>query len=136
MRSNSIKTKVMDDLRGFFKPEFLNRVDEIMIFNPLTKEMLRRIVDIQLKTMELYLKQQDIAIVLTEKAKDRLAERGFDQVYGARPLKRSIQREVLNPLATKLLDGTFSRGDVIEVDFEGDAAVFRKTTERREGVAT
>jgi ATP-dependent Clp protease ATP-binding subunit ClpB len=124
--SEDLKTAVMEDLREFFKPEFLNRVDEIIIFNPLSRELLRQIVDIQVGRMKKYLTLKGIDLVLTGAAKDRLAELGYDPVYGARPLKRSIQREVLNPLALKLLDGTFSEGDVIEVDFKDDSLQFRK----------
>jgi ATP-dependent Clp protease ATP-binding subunit ClpB len=130
-----LKERIMEDLRRFFKPEFLNRVDEIIIFNPLSKELLRQIVDIQVNRMKKYLNQKGIDIVLTDTAKERLAELGYDPVYGARPLKRCIQREILNPLALKLLDGTFREGDVVEVDFEDDKAVFRKVA-KAEAVTT
>lgn len=124
---DDIKHRVMEDLKKFFKPEFLNRVDDILIFNPLTKQLLRRIVDIQAGRMNKYLKQQGLELVLSDRAKDRLAERGFDPVYGARPLKRAIQTEVLNPLASQLLQGGFMKGDVIEADFdEKGNAVFKK----------
>jgi ATP-dependent Clp protease ATP-binding subunit ClpB len=122
----TLKGKVSEDLRKFFKPEFLNRVDETIIFNPLSRGLLRQIVDIQLQRMKRYLRDRDIALVLTEGAKEKLAEHGYDPVFGARPLKRCIQREVLNPLAPRLLDGTFKKGDVLEVDFEGEEAVFKK----------
>jgi ATP-dependent Clp protease ATP-binding subunit ClpB len=136
VEDTTFKDKVMEELRAFFKPEFLNRVDETIVFNPLARELLRRIVDIQLKRMKRYLRQQHIDLALTDRAKDRLAELGYDPVYGARPLKRSIQKEVLNPLALKLLDGTFRKGDVLEVDFVKDRAVFTRTGEAREEVAT
>jgi ATP-dependent Clp protease ATP-binding subunit ClpB len=128
----TLKDKVLEDLKSFFKPEFLNRVDEILVFNALTRELLRRIVDIQVNRMKRYLKQQHVDIVLTDGAKDRLAEIGFDPIYGARPLKRCIQREVLNPLAMKLLDGTFQKGDILEVDFKEDKAAFTRTGTREE----
>jgi len=124
-----LKEKVMEDLKAFFRPEFLNRVDEIIIFNPLTPEMLKEIVEIQIKRMKKYLKDKHIDIVLTEKAREYLAEKGYDPVYGARPLKRLIQREVLNPLAMKLLDRTFVEGDTVEVDYEGGEVRFRKVVE-------
>jgi ATP-dependent Clp protease ATP-binding subunit ClpB len=124
-----LKEKVMEDLKAFFRPEFLNRVDEIIIFNPLTPEMLKEIVEIQIKRMKKYLKDKHIDIVLTEKARAYLAEKGYDPVYGARPLKRLIQREVLNPLAMKLLDRTFVEGDTVEVDYEGGEVRFRKVVE-------
>jgi ATP-dependent Clp protease ATP-binding subunit ClpB len=121
-----LDSRVMQDLRGFFKPEFLNRVDEVIIFRPLTRELLRGIVDIQLGRMHRHLESQCVEIVLTEAAKDWIAGLGYDPVYGARPLKRAIQNEIMNPLAMKLLEGAFSRGDLIEVDVEDGAAVFRK----------
>jgi ATP-dependent Clp protease ATP-binding subunit ClpB len=123
---DALERRVMTDLRGFFKPEFLNRVDEIIVFHALDRALLRRIVEIQLDRMKKHLGQQGLDIVLGDAAKDRLADHGFDPVYGARPLKRAIQSEVLNPIATRVLDGTFSRGDRIEADIEGEALVFRK----------
>jgi ATP-dependent Clp protease ATP-binding subunit ClpB len=126
---DDLKESVMNDLKAFFKPEFLNRVDEIIIFNPLSKELLKQIVDIQVKKTKRYLLEKGIDLVLTNAAKARLGEIGFDPVYGARPLKRVIQREILNPLAIKLLDGTFREGDVVEVDVENDGLTFRKLLE-------
>ena len=120
-----IRKYVMEDLKKFFRPEFLNRVDEIIIFRALNKELLMRIVDIQIDRMKRYLTDKNVSVVLTDKAKAFLAEIGYDQVYGARPLKRAIQKEILTPLATKLLEGTFKSGDVIEVDMEMDRPVFR-----------
>jgi ATP-dependent Clp protease ATP-binding subunit ClpB len=120
-----IRKGVMDDLKKYFRPEFLNRVDEIIIFHALTKELLMKIVDIQIDRMKRYLKDRNLNIVLTENAKAFLAEIGYDQVYGARPLKRAIQKEILTPLATKLLEGRFKEGADIEVDMEGGKPVFR-----------
>lgn len=124
-----LKESVMHDLKAFFKPEFLNRVDEIIIFNPLSKDLLKQIVDIQVNRMKGYLREKGIDLVLTDAAKERLAEIGYDPVYGARPLKRAIQREILNPLAVKLLDRTFKEGDTVEVDFEDGQPIFRKRAE-------
>jgi ATP-dependent Clp protease ATP-binding subunit ClpB len=122
-----IRQGVMEDLRAHFKPEFLNRVDEITLFKPLTREMLRQVVEIQLGRMKRYLEHQCIEVTLTVAAKDRLAELGYDPVYGARPLKRAIQAEVLNPLATMILDGTFRKGDQVLVDASGEGGlVFAK----------
>ncbi|MDA8388883.1 MAG: ATP-dependent chaperone ClpB, partial [Nitrospiraceae bacterium] len=113
-----LKNKIMQDLKTNFKPEFLNRIDEIIIFNPLTSGLLAEIVEIQTNRMKRYLLEKGIDIALSARAKERLAELGFDPVYGARPLKRVIQREVLNPLAMKLLEGAFQEGDVVEVDVD------------------
>ncbi len=130
---DELKESVMNDLKAFFKPEFLNRVDEIIIFNPLSKDLLKQIVDIQVGRMKRYLLEKGIDLVLTDAAKERLGESGFDPVYGARPLKRTIQREILNPLAMRLLDGTFREGDVIRVDAEDDKLSFRKLAEAEVG---
>lgn len=121
-----LKDRVMADLKSFFKPEFLNRVDEIIIFNPLSEDLLKMIVDIQISRMKKYLQEKKIDIVLTDSAKEFIAKIGYDPVYGARPLKRAIQREILNPLALRLLDGTFKEGDVIEIDYLGDRLIFNK----------
>jgi ATP-dependent Clp protease ATP-binding subunit ClpB len=124
--NEEIREKIMEDLKTFFRPEFLNRVDEVIIFNPLTQELLKQIVDIQVQRMKKYIREKNIDIRLTDKAREYFAEIGFDPVYGARPLKRALQREILNPLSLRLLDGTFREGDVVEVDFEDNKLVFRK----------
>jgi len=121
-----IRKGVMDDLKAFFKPEFLNRVDEIIIFNLLSRELLIKIVDIQVERMKRYLKDRRLDLELTEKTKTFLTEVGFDQLYGARPLKRAIQNEILNPLAKSLIERTFKEGDVVLADMEGDKVVFHK----------
>jgi len=123
---DAFKEKVMDDLKGFFRPEFLNRIDEIIIFNPLTKDLLVRIVDIQLERMKKHVKERNIDLQLTESAKEYFAETGFDPVYGARPLKRILQKLILNELARKILDGTFLEGDTVEVDISGEKIIFSK----------
>jgi len=121
-----LKNRVMEDLKKFFRPEFLNRVDEIIIFNPLSKELLKQIVVIQINRMKKYLKEKKMDIVLTETAREHLAEIGYDPVYGARPLKRVIQKEVLNPLAKLLLEGKVAEGDTLEVDYKDGEMVFEK----------
>lgn len=133
-----IRKYVMEDLKKFFKPEFINRVDETIIFHALSKELLMKIVDIQIGRMKRYLKDKHVDIVLTDRIKAYLAEIGYDSLYGARPLKRAIQKEILNPLATQLLDGSFRTGDTIEADLENNAVVFRKAdvAEREEAETT
>ncbi len=121
-----IRKGVMEELKSFFKPEFLNRVDEIIIFHTLNKELLMKIVDIQISRMKRYLKDKHVDLMLTDRTKAYLAEVGYDSLYGARPLKRAIQKEILNPLATKLLEGAFRPGDVIEVDMQEGKVVFSK----------
>ncbi|HDH53705.1 MAG TPA: ATP-dependent chaperone ClpB [Nitrospirae bacterium] len=117
---------VMEELKSFFRPEFLNRVDEIIIFHTLSKELLMKIVEIQINHMKHYLKDKHVDLELTDRTKAFLAETGYDPVYGARPLKRAIQKEILNPLAAKLLEGAFEPGDIIEVDMQEDKVVFTK----------
>jgi ATP-dependent Clp protease ATP-binding subunit ClpB len=106
---------VMDELRNRFRPEFLNRVDEILIFNPLSVEDIRKIVDIQVRLLDRRLEERKITIELTDEAKDLLAEKGFDPFYGARPLKRLIQREIQDALALRILRGDIMEGDTVDV---------------------
>ena len=124
--NTELKEKIMDDLKTFFRPEFLNRVDEILVFNPLTKELLKQIVEIQVNRMKKYIGEKNVDIRLTESAKEYFADIGFDPIYGARPLKRALQREILNLLAMKMLDRTFGEGDTVIVDFEKDRIIFSK----------
>jgi ATP-dependent Clp protease ATP-binding subunit ClpB len=123
---DTFKEKIMEDLKGFFRPEFLNRIDEIIIFNSLTKELLKQIVDIQLERMKKYIQQKNIDVRLTGRAKEHFADIGFDPVYGARPLKRVLQNMVLNELARKILDSTFQEGDRVDVDFSDGKVIFSK----------
>ena len=123
---DEMRKMVMDALRSQFRPEFLNRVDDLIIFHPLGIEQLKNIVEIQLKHLMKRLADKKIVIELTDKAKEYLAKEGFDPVYGARPLKRIIQRDIQNPLALKLIDGTFKEGDKVKVDAEKGKLVFEK----------
>jgi ATP-dependent Clp protease ATP-binding subunit ClpB len=122
-----MRRRVMEALRQHFRPEFLNRVDDIIIFHPLDADVLKRIVDIQVGQVLKRLAERKIRIELTDDAKELLAEEGFDMVYGARPLKRAIQRDVLNPLAAKILSGEVKEGSAVVVDREGRRLVFRPT---------
>lgn len=127
VKSNAeIKEKIAEDLKTFFRPEFLNRVDEILIFNSLTKDILKQIVEIQVSRMKRFIQEKNIDISLTDRAKNYFADIGFDPVYGARPLKRALQKEILNPLALKILDKTFKEGDTVLVDFKKDKVTFKK----------
>ncbi|MGC8795887.1 ATP-dependent chaperone ClpB [Thermodesulfovibrio sp.] len=121
-----LKTKIMDDLRAFFRPEFLNRIDEIIIFNPLSREVMKEIIEIQINRIKQYLKQRKIDITLTEEAKEYIARIGYDPVYGARPLRRVLQKEILDPLAIKLIEGVFKEGDIVEVDFKDGKIIFNR----------
>jgi len=111
-----IETQVMAELRRHFRPEFLNRVDDVIVFRPLGDAELARIVELQLKRVEELLKERKIGLVVTEGARAAIVQEGTDPVFGARPLKRAIQRMVQNPLALRILEGEFGEGDVVRID--------------------
>jgi len=120
-----MKAAVMDIVAQHFRPEFLNRVDDAVVFHPLAKEHIRAIVDIQLGYLYARLADRDMKIILSDAARDRLADAGFDPVYGARPLKRAIQQQIENPLAQEILQGRFKPGDTIEVGVAEDHLEFQ-----------
>ena len=120
------RRQVMDALRDHFRPEFLNRIDEIIFFHALDREHMKRIIDIQVASLMKRLEERKIHVALTDAAKTRLVEEGYDPVYGARPLKRTIQRRVLDPLALRVLEGDFGEGDRIVVDAGRDGLTFEK----------
>ena len=122
---DAMKSAVMDVVGTHFRPEFINRVDDVVVFHPLSRGHIRLIVDIQLGYLHDRLADREMTIHLSDAARDRLAEAGFDPVYGARPLKRAIQQQVENPLAQEILQGRFKPGDVIEVGVEEDRLDFR-----------
>ncbi len=127
---DEVRDAVLAVLRDHFRPEFLNRVDEIIVFESLTQEQLGAIVDIQLQRLQKRLDERKISFVVTDAARKLLIERGWDPTYGARPLKRAIQRLVQDPLAMMLLEGRFNEGDTVEVDAKGGELVFRKAKSR------
>jgi len=112
-------TKVQDELKQHFRPEFLNRVDDIIVFHQLTREEIFQIVDLMIAMLEERLKDRDMGIELTPAAKELLSERGYDPVLGARPLRRTIQREIEDQLSEKILFGEVKAGQIIMVDTEG-----------------
>jgi ATP-dependent Clp protease ATP-binding subunit ClpB len=120
-RGEDVRKGLLDKLRAAFRPEFLNRIDDIIVFNTLTREHLAEIVDIQLGTVVKLLKERKIGLQVTAAAKDRIVSEGYDPDYGARPMKRAIQRLVQDPLAHKLMNGDFAEGDVVLVDVKEGA---------------
>jgi ATP-dependent Clp protease ATP-binding subunit ClpB len=116
----------MEELDRTFRPEFLNRIDDVILFRSLTKEDLIEIVDIQMRHLRGLLVERHIELELTAAARRHLADVGYDPVYGARPLKRVIQREVQDPLALALLRGEFVEGDRVRVDFRDERIAFEK----------
>ena len=121
---DAMKSAVMDVVGTHFRPEFVNRIDDLVVFHPLGREHIRRIVDIQLAYLHDRLADRELSIRLSDAARDKLADAGFDPVYGARPLKRAIQQQVENPLAQEILQGRFKPGDVIDVGVDDDRLEF------------
>jgi ATP-dependent Clp protease ATP-binding subunit ClpB len=128
----AIREAALENLRTEFRPEFLNRVDEIVVFRPLGRDHVGRIVEIQLGRLRKLLAERRIGIELTEAAREAIADAGYDPVYGARPLKRAIQRMIQDPLATRLLRGEFKPGDTVVVDEGPDGNVTFTRGERAE----
>ena len=121
-----IRRKVMEAVQSHFPPEFLNRIDDLIIFDRLGIEALKRIVTLELAQLSQRFAEKEMTLTLSESATEALVNRGFDPVYGARPLRRTIQQDILNPLAIQMLEGSFHDGDAIAVDFEEGEFVFRK----------
>ena len=121
-----IEKLVMRELSATFRPEFLNRIDEMIFFDPLGEGQLAQIVRIQVERFQKLLAERQLTLHLTDQAVARVAEAGYDPVYGARPLKRALQKLVIDPLATSLLAGNFQPGDRIEAGTEGDRIVFHR----------
>ena len=120
-----LESLVQRALRQHFRPEFLNRLDEIVIFHQLSRDQIRHIVELQVESLKKLLHERGVTLVLTDAARDALAAEGYDPHFGARPLKRTIQRRLQNPLAMKLLEGAFKAGDKVEVRVEGGQYQFR-----------
>src|SRR5262249_50699105 len=133
-----MKESVLDELRRHFRPEFLNRVDEIIVFHSLTEEDLKHIVDIQLERLRERLAERHITITLDDAAKTHLVRVGYDQTYGARPLKRAIQKEIETPLARLILQGNIKDGQAILVGYDASRGEldFKTTDGAAETAAT
>ena len=132
---DAMKEKVMTEVRKLFRPEFLNRLDEIIVFHELTEQQLRNIVDLMVKDLQNRLAERKLGIKLTEKAKSWLAKEGYDPVFGARPLRRVIERYVENPLSTRLLRGELKEGDTVRVDLSADGLTFKTRATARAATA-
>jgi len=124
------KREIEKGLKKTFSPEFLNRIDEVIIFHVLTEEEVKKIVDLQMKEISQRLADKGIAIELTEAARDWLAREGYDPQFGARPLRRTLQRRVESPLSIRLLHGEFKEGDTVVVDIGEEGLVFRRKEEK------
>jgi ATP-dependent Clp protease ATP-binding subunit ClpC len=120
----AMKEKILDELKRTFRPEFLNRVDEIIVFQELTEQHLRRVVDLMLEEVGKRLKENNLVLEVTDRARERLAREGADPLYGARPLRRSITRLVEDPLSEEVIKGSFQPGDTVVVDFRDEGFTF------------
>jgi ATP-dependent Clp protease ATP-binding subunit ClpB len=123
LSEDEIRERVMEAVRQHFRPELLNRIDEVVIFHALGMEQIQHIVDIQLRGLRQRLADRKMSLDLTPAAATELARAGFDPVYGARPLKRTIQKDVVQPLAVKMLQGEFTDGDTVRIDATPDGAL-------------
>jgi ATP-dependent Clp protease ATP-binding subunit ClpC len=121
-----MKENILEELKRTFRPEFINRIDEVIVFHSLDDEHLRQIVPLMLQNAIDRLKQRDIHLEISDAAKDYMAKEGFDPVYGARPLRRAIQRTVEDNLSEEILAGRISVGDKVLIDVENDKLVFKK----------
>jgi ATP-dependent Clp protease ATP-binding subunit ClpB len=124
--SEGVRRQVLDTVREHFRPEFLNRIDEVIVFHPLGRAHLTSIIDIQARQLLRRLEERKIRVELTDAARELLVREGYDPAYGARPLKRTIQRLVLDPLARRVLEGEFGEGDTVVIDTDGGSLAFRK----------
>ena len=124
-----MRTAVKESLESRFLPEFLNRIDEVIVFHPLDRTQIRRIVDLQIERVQKQLQQANLQLEVTDEARDAIAERGYDQTYGARPLKRVIQQQIQNPLAGEILKGEFPEESLVRVDFRDGEFMFELARE-------
>ena len=125
-RYEDIKKKVLSEVKKVFKPEFLNRVDDLIVFHQLDEKHIRKIVDLLINNLEERIKEEELEIIITDEVKEKLAKEGFDPFYGARPLKRTIEKLIENPLAQKLISKEFKKGNLIEVALKNGNIEFRK----------
>jgi ATP-dependent Clp protease ATP-binding subunit ClpA len=121
-----LEKRLLEELRKSFRPEFLNRIDEVIVFDPLTREQLTEVVDLLLTHLRRLVEGQGMSLEVSRAAKEFVAEEGYDADYGARPMKRAIQRLVENPLSSALLRGRFLEGDTVKVDVADGSLVFTK----------
>jgi ATP-dependent Clp protease ATP-binding subunit ClpB len=124
-----LRRELTEALRQHFKPEFLNRIDDVVFFHALGREHIRQIIDVQLASLLRRLEDRKLRLVLTDAARERIIEEGYDPVYGARPLKRTLQRRLLDPLALAVLQGTFGEGDTVRADANDGGLVLNKETD-------
>jgi ATP-dependent Clp protease ATP-binding subunit ClpB len=130
-----MRESLSESLRTRFLPEFLNRIDETIVFHPLDRAQVAKIVDLQLNALAAMLERRELGLVVTAAAREAIADEGYDPVFGARPVKRVIQQSLQNPLATELLKGEYPEGATIEVDYEGEEFSFRRIEQEEAAIA-
>ncbi len=130
-----LKDTVMEEMKKAFRPEFLNRIDETIVFSHLSKEEIRQIVDLMLRDLFKRLDEKELKVDVTDEVKDHLAEAGYSEAYGARPLRRLIQRKIEDMLAEEILSGKYSAGDTIRLVMNDDKITCEKATKRRSSKA-
>jgi ATP-dependent Clp protease ATP-binding subunit ClpB len=135
LADRDIRTNVLQVLRDHFKPEFLNRIDDIVVFKQLGRDEIAQIIDVQLEKLRKTLEERGVTIQLDETAKDLLVSEGYDPVYGARPLKRAIQTLIQNPLAVSLLKGDIASGQTVRISAEGGEMKFTAVPEQSAAVS-
>jgi len=135
LADRNVRTEVLHVLREHFKPEFLNRIDDIVVFDQLSREEIAKIIDVQLEKLRRNLEERGISLELDESARDLLVKEGYDPVYGARPLKRAIQTMIQNPLAVKLLKGEIAGGQKVKVSADGGEMIFSADGEQKAAVS-
>ncbi|MEO7112628.1 MAG: AAA family ATPase, partial [Polyangiaceae bacterium] len=123
---DALRDVLLEELRNFLRPEFLNRIDDIVVFRPLDKKDLRGVVDIQLERLEKLLSDRELKLELTDAAKNKIVELGYEPAFGARPVKRVILKKLQDPLAENILSGGYGDKSTIQVDVKGDDFVFEK----------
>ena len=131
----SMQNRALNELKQVFRPELLNRIDEVVVFLPLKLEQIRQIVDLMIDKVRVNLKERGLDIRLTDDARDKLAQEGYDPAYGARPLRRTIQRQVENQISRGILDGTFRDGDTVLIDVQDDKIAARLLESGRQSAA-
>jgi ATP-dependent Clp protease ATP-binding subunit ClpC len=123
-----MREKIMEETKRVFKPEFLNRIDDIIVFKTLSKEMLTRIVELEVSKVLARIKDKGITVALDASASELLIEKGYDPTYGARPMRRAVERYLEDPIAEDILRGSYKSGDQIQATRDGDKMIFKITT--------
>jgi len=130
-----MRESLTESLRARFLPEFLNRIDETIVFHPLDRAQVAKIVDLQLEKLAAILGRRELGLVVTPAAREAIADEGYDPAFGARPVQRVIQQSLQNPLATELLKGEYPEGSAIEVDYRDQEFIFRRFEQREPATA-